>query len=192
MSTALETRPTDLGDGIVSHRNGLEIRADLPFNAWRELVQNLLATTDRAIWSLGDAWEYRTHFERDYHHAIEELAASSRILPVAGRVARVFPFERRRGQLTFELHEAVASLDPDEQDAWLDEVERQGWSRQQLTFAFAEQMPRVPVAAISLRVVEDRYARVLEAADRRDVDPKAWLIEAVDEKLARERALEAA
>lgn len=192
MTTALQARPTDLGDGIVSHRNGLEIQADLPFNAWRELVQNLLATTDRAVWSLGDAWEYRERFEKHYHQAIEELAASSRLLPAAGRVARVFPLERRRGQLSFELHEAVASLAQAEQDEWLDEVERQGWSRQQLQFAFAEQMPRVPVEALSLRVVDDRYQRVLEAADRRDVDPKTWLIEAIDEKLARERALEAA
>lgn len=192
MSTALEPRSTDLGDGIVSHRNGLEIQADLAFNAWRELVQNLLATTDRALWSLGDAWEYRDRFEKDYHHALAELAASSRLLAASGRVARAFKLERRRGQLSFELHEAVAPLDEAAQDAWLDETERQGWNRQQLQFAFVEQMPRQPVAAISVRVVEERYQRVLEAADRRDVDPKAWLIEAIDEKLARERALEAA
>lgn len=193
MTPQVIERP-EISGGVVFHANGLEFMRELPFNEWRALVEKLLATTERGLWSLGDAWlEGQRLYAKDYHAALEELAGRSRMLQGAGRVSGAFELGRRRGQLTFELHEAVASLDQAEQDAWLDEVERQGWNRQQLQFAFVEQMPRQPVAALSVRVIEDRYQRVLEAADRRDVDPKAWLIEAIDEKLAREpTALEAA
>lgn len=194
MSTtpAVIERP-EISGGVVFHANGLEFMRELPFNEWRALIEKLLATTERGLWSLGDAWnEGQARFGKDYHAALSELAGRSRMLQGAGRVAGAFELPRRRGQLSFELHEAVASLDAAAQDAWLDEVERQGWNRQQLQFAFAEQLPRRAIPALSLRVVDDRYQRVIEAADRRDVDPKAWLIEAIDEKLARERALAAA
>jgi hypothetical protein len=184
-TTAIEPRTTDLGDGIVSRRDGLEIIAELPFNDWRRLMERLLETSDRALWSLGDARAYGDRYARDYHEALDDLDGRSRLLVSSARVARAFEPERRRGQLSFEMHELVASHDVDEQERWLDEAERQGWNRRQMQFAFAEQLERVSVPAISLRAVGELHDLCVQAAARQGMEPKAWAM-GVLERAARE------
>jgi hypothetical protein len=192
-SAAIALKATDLGDGIISRRDGLEITAELPFNDWRRLIERLLETTDRALWSLGDARAYGDRYAKDYHPAIEELDGRSRLITPAARVARTFTAERRRGQLTFEVHEVVAGIDEDAQEQWLDEAARQGWSHRQMQFAFIESMPRVPTHALSVRLVEAHYRIAIAAAARRNMDPKEWVLEAIREKRDREEPeLEAA
>jgi hypothetical protein len=184
MSTLAE-RPEIVG-GVVSRETGLEIQSELHFNEWKRIGERLLGTTDRALWSLGDWWLYGARYAKDYHDALQALEASSRFIPVAARVARAFEQERRRGQLTFDVHELVAGLPEPEQETWLDEVERQGWKRQQLQFAFSESIVRVPVLALSVKLVEEHYRIAIAAAERRGMDPKEWVLEAIREKRDRE------
>lgn len=191
-TTAIEPRSTDLGDGIVSHRNGLEITTDLAFNDWRRLVERLLETTDRALWSLGDARLYGERFAKDYHDALDALDSTSRLITVSERVARAFALERRRGQLTFELHEVVAGLPEPEQERWLDESERQGWSRRQMQLALGEALERVPVPAISLRAVGELRELCVQAAERLDMDPKDWAMGVLEREARQILAAEAA
>lgn len=183
--TTLAERQEIVG-GVISRPTGLEIAHELPFNDWRRLVERLLETTDRALWSLGDAWLYGERFALDYHDALEKLEARSRMVGYSARVARAFTPERRRGQLSFEIHELLAGLDTPEQERWLNEVERHDWTRWQLQFAFAAEMPRQPVAALSIRLVEDYYRIAIEAAERRSMDPREWVLEAIREKRDRE------
>lgn len=159
---------------VTLHEQGLSIDASLGFNEWRELVRQLLGTNDRALWSLGDAWVYgQERFGKDYDAALRELAAESRLMLVGARVARGFPASRRRDQLSFEVHSIVASEDPDEQDRWLDEAERQGWGREQLAFEFVQSIAKVPVPALSLRATGELHSMLVAEAERRDVEPKA-------------------
>jgi len=192
MTTAIEPHTTDLGDGIVSHRNGLEITTELSFNDWRRLMERLLETTDRALWSLGDARLYGERFAKDYHEALDTIDASSRLVSTSGRVARAFEHMRRRRQLSFEMHEVVAGLETTEQDQWLDEAERQGWNRRQMQFAFIAQIARTPVPAISLRAVGELRELCVRAAETLDMDPKEWALGVLEREARQVLALEAA
>lgn len=166
---------------------GLQIETDLPFNEWRDLGRQLIGTTDRALWSLGDWWLYGARYAKDYHDALRELEAESRLVQIGARVARGYPHERRRvGQLSFEIHAVVAGEDAPVQERWLDEAERQGWNREQLAFAFSGAIPKAPPAALSVRLVSDYHRLALVAAERRSMDPRDWVLEAVREKAARE------
>lgn len=177
----------ELSGRVTLHELGLRIETDLAFNEWRDLVRSLLRATDRGLWSLGDAWLYGIErFGKDYHAGLRELEAESRLMQIGARVARGFPAERRRGQLSFELHAVVAGDEPADQERWLDEAERQGWNREQLAFAFSNAVPREPAAAISVRLVSDYHRLALVAAERRNMDPRDWVLEAVREKAARE------
>lgn len=184
-STAIEPRTTDLGDGIVARPNGLEIEAELSFNDWRTLMERLLAVGERALWSIGDARVYGERFSKDYHDALEQIDASSRLVQPASRVVRAFPHARRRDQLSFDIHELVASLDEDEQESWLDDAERQGWNRRQMQLELGSALERVPVAAISVRAVGELRELCVRAAERRGMQPKEW-VTSVLEKAARE------
>jgi hypothetical protein len=190
-TTAIEPRTTDLGAGIVSRRDGLEITTELPFNDWRRLGERLLETADRALWSIGDWRVYGERFSRDYHPAIDELDARSRLIGASARVARSFPSERRRGQLSFEAHELVAGFDVPEQESWLDEFERQGWTRRQMQLALGEAFDRVPVPALSVRAVGELHDLCVRAAERRGMDPKEWAM-GVLERAARSELEEVA
>ena len=46
----------DLAGRVTLHERGLTIDTHLPFNDWRDLGRQLVGTTDRALWSLGDWW----------------------------------------------------------------------------------------------------------------------------------------
>lgn len=177
--TTITERPDVVG-GVVSRANGLEIADELSFNEWRRLGERLLETSDRALWSLGDWRLYGERFTKDYHDALQALDESSRLALVAARVARSFPAERRRGQLTFEMHELVASLEEHEQERWLDEVERQGWKRRQLQLALGDASERQPVAALSVRAVGPVYALCVQAAERRGMEPKQWALDVLE------------
>lgn len=190
--TDVATRPPDGAiDGITFRRDGLEITRELPFNEWRRFFEKLLETTDRAMWSLGDARLYaEEHYAKDYHDALEELDGRSRLVAPSVRVARAFPAERRR-QLTFEIHEVVAGLDEAEQERWLDDAARQGWSRQQTHLELGAALERVPVPSLTVKAVGELQALCVRAAEHKGMDPREWAMAAL-ERAAREALLEEA
>ena len=190
MTTTLAVKATDLGDGIVLRRDGLEITTDLPFNEWRRLMELLLETNDRALWSIGDARLYGERYGKEYAEALDELDARSRALPTGMRVARSFSADRRR-QLSFEMHEVVAGLEEDEQERWLDDAERQGWSRRQLQFSYIDSIARAPVPAISVKAIGELHTLCVRAAEAKGMDPKEWALQVL-ERAAREALLEVA
>lgn len=171
--TEIAERPPDVAGRVSLHERGLTIETDLAFNEWAELGRQLIGTTDRAMWSLGDWWLYgKQKFGKDYDAKLRELEGASRLVQVGARVAGGFPTNRRR-QLSFELHAVVAGEEPAEQDHWLDEAERQGWNREQLTFAFIQSIPKVPVPAVSMRATGELHSLLVTEAERRDMEPKA-------------------
>lgn len=176
--TTIAERP-EIAGGVISHATGLVIEPELSFNEWRRLMDRLLETSDRALWSLGDARLYGERFAKDYHDGLAALDAASKQVTASARVARAFAPERRRGQLSFEMHELVAGLEEPEQERWLDDAERQGWKQRQLHLALGQALERVKQPALSVKIVDDHYRIALAKAERRGMDPKEWLLEAI-------------
>lgn len=183
--TIIEHRHPQLSDRVVSRPDGLEITGDLPINEWRRIGEALLAATDRALWSLGDWRLYGERYARDYHEVVVEFDTRSRMVRHAARVARGIPVERRRPGLSWEMHELVASLDEPEQERWLDEAERHGWTRQQLQFAFSEDLERARPPALSVRAIGELHDLCVRAAEIEGRDPRDWAL-GVLERAARE------
>lgn len=86
-------------------------------------------------WCLGDFIIYgESAFGEMYAQAMEITGLSYERLAHYVSVCRRFDFCRRRQLLTFTHHETVSAkrFSADEQDYWLDEAEREGWSASEL------------------------------------------------------------
>lgn len=174
-------------------RCGIELDDDIRFNDWRDVLEAALQMADGALWIVADcaafglkklrldpSWAiYSTMIEAKYtRQALYDLAM----------VARKIEISRRREILSLTHHREVAALEPDEQDAWLNDAITHNWSTRELRDelkGFSDR-DRQPTEAISLRLVDEHYGFVLEAAERRDMDPRDWVLEAIREKRDRE------
>ena len=68
-------------------------------------------------------------FGHEVYQLVEALDISADSRAQYARVASAIPFERRRGELTWSHHRAVAALEEDEQDKWLELAVENGWNR---------------------------------------------------------------
>jgi hypothetical protein len=73
--------------------------------------------------------EGESRFEHDAAQLQECLGISHDSKMQYVRVAQAIPIERRRTELTWSHHRAVAPLPPDEQDHWLNEAVTHGWTK---------------------------------------------------------------
>jgi hypothetical protein len=89
-----------------------------------------IGTVGRCIqWLLGDWIAYgNTKFGERYARASKITGYDPQTLMNMVYVASRFPISRRRENLSWSHHEAVASFDPDEQGRWLDEASKHRWS----------------------------------------------------------------
>jgi hypothetical protein len=80
-------------------------------------------------WLLGDWIAYGNQkFGERYARASKITGYDTQTLMNMVYVASHFPTSRRRENLSWSHHEALAALSPDEQDHWLDEAGRHRWS----------------------------------------------------------------
>jgi hypothetical protein len=78
---------------------------------------------------LGDWISYgNTKFGERYARASKITGYDPQTLMNMVYVASRFPISRRRENLSWSHHEALASLQPEEQDLWLDEASKHRWS----------------------------------------------------------------
>jgi hypothetical protein len=73
-----------------------------------------------------------SHYGEKYAQALDATEHAYGTLANAVYVAKAIPADRRRPQLSFAIHQEVAPLPPAEQEQWLDRVETEGWTREQL------------------------------------------------------------
>lgn len=106
---------------------------DMSFEQW-ESAGAQLQTMGRAwqFWC-GDWLNYgEQRFGEKYAQAVETTDfARQTLVNVASIAKRVSP-ERRRRELSWSHHEAVAALPPAEQDRWLSEAEQEGYTIRRL------------------------------------------------------------
>jgi hypothetical protein len=148
-----------LTTGVQFLEGRLILPESMPFDQWFQLG-NLLFTIERnAQWWVGEWIRYgeRSYGER-YSQAIQMAtgyAASSlaNMAYVAGR----FDPSRRREELTFSHHAAVASLPPDEQDELLDRAERDHLPVRALYEAVRVRRGEVPLPTLDEAVCEHEF-----------------------------------
>lgn len=105
----------------------------LTYDAWEE-VGRVLGRMERSVqWWIGDWVRFgeRSYGEM-YSQAIEETGRDYGTLRNDVWVAERFDLSRRRDNLSFGHHQEVAADPPSIADAWLDQAEAGGWTRDDL------------------------------------------------------------
>ncbi len=111
---------------------GLDLPDDLLTEDWLALGRRLAARRGRDNWALGD---WACHGDRRYGDLTEaagEIGIAYKTLRNLAHVARKLQMSRRRDNLSWSHHGAVADIDPAEADRLLDRAEAEGWSRERM------------------------------------------------------------
>lgn len=115
------------------HKSGL-VPVGTPTREQWQSCGRLLRLTEGAVhfW-IGDWLAYgEVHFKQDYEEAIRLTGYAYHTLRKDKYVAQRIPAARRRPQLAIAIHHEVASLPSDVQETFLDKVEQEQLSVQQL------------------------------------------------------------
>lgn len=183
---------------VATSRVGIELDEQIRFNDWRDVLDAALALGDASQWVIADCVAFGMKKLRPtkeggdpswsmYSTMIEERYSRQSLYDL-GYVARAVEVSRRREILSFTHHREVASLTPDEQRAWLDDAISHNWSTRELRDEIARFRDRdkTPVPSLSVRLAEDYFRIATTAAEKRGMDPKLWVLEAIREKAIRE------
>lgn len=109
---------------------GLDLEAvDLDYDAWERAGQLLGQIGRASSWWAGDWLTYgERHFGEQYAQGVSVLGYSNNTIRNWQWVCERVPINRRVSALGFAHHQAVAALEPDEQDAMLADAWANGWS----------------------------------------------------------------
>lgn len=122
-------------DGFQLTPIGLLVTGTPTFDAWQATFPALTDLSEGSQWGLGDWLAYgegRGDWGETYTQAVDMTKKSYSTLSKLVWVAKVFAYVRRRRTLSFSHHVEVAKMEMSEQDAWLDQAELNGWSRDEL------------------------------------------------------------
>jgi hypothetical protein len=176
-----------LGKPAAGNVKGLQLRGNLPFDAWLLMGRRLSRLTNASPWWLGDWIIYGQHaYGERYKAALEVTPLDYQTLRNYAWVARRFQMSRRRDKLSFQHHAEVASLAEPEQELWLSRAEKLRWSKRELRRRLAAERrlreSGAPAELTSLRldVSPDREQRWREAAATVDQGLEAWLAAVAD------------
>lgn len=134
--------------------HGIKFNGDCPREDWLKAVNQLTAMHEssgrlhfRAICFLADALNFGEEaYGEDYAQAIDEtrkwMQISSKTIHNAMWVMKQIPATRRRELLTLSHHEAVASLEPQEQDELLEQAVRENMTVSDLRKEVAARHPK--------------------------------------------------
>jgi hypothetical protein len=114
-------------------RAGLSIADDTPPEIMQQLGKDIVTARNACQWLLGD-WlnEAEARYGEMYAQFIEQTGYSAQTLYNTKWVASRFEISRRRENLSFSHHAAVASLEPELSDSLLEKAEQGQWSAKEL------------------------------------------------------------
>ncbi|MFH8342783.1 LmbU family transcriptional regulator [Streptomyces sp. AM6-12] len=123
-----------VGRQAMVRKSALIFPENLSERSWERIGSNLRELTNSSAWWLADwlLFGEAAYGWRRYREAVERTGLDYQTLRNYAWVARRFERHRRRDGLSFAHHAEVARLPPPEQDQWLCEAERGGWSRNEL------------------------------------------------------------
>jgi hypothetical protein len=182
----------EFGRKVWVDRTSLELTDELTFEEWVNLGEQLTEVGDSMAWWVGDWIEQGTVvYGGKYADALEVMALDLSTLKSYAYVARRFSETfRRRNNLSWSHHEAVASLVEAEQDAFLDAAVKHEWSVRDLRDAIrdARALPpgdaTITLERLTLTVPEDRAERWKHAADEAGLSFQEWCATTLDEAVA--------
>lgn len=166
---------------------GLQLSADIDFDAWAALGARMAPMTSACAWCLGDwlVFGERAYGQR-YKTALEATSLDYQTLRNYAWVARTFPLSRRRDRLSFQHHAEVAALPEPQQELWLMRAERSRWSRNELRRqlramrGLERRLDGHEAVVLRVPVTSDREQRWRRAAAARDERLADWLSRAAD------------
>jgi hypothetical protein len=102
---------------------------ELDANAWASAGRRIGVVGRCVQWLLGDWIVYgNERFGERYSRASKITGYDPQTLMNMVYVASRYSISRRREDLSWSHHEALAALEPDEQDSWLDQAAAHRWS----------------------------------------------------------------
>lgn len=129
MSTAIAKRTTALALPGKATATSLELPENLSFEDW-EACGKEIARAERAVmWWMGDWWNFG---ERHYGEMAAQAADSDysyNTWAQAARVAKAIEPCRRLQNVSWSIHQEVAALPPERQDALLAQAAEEGWTQ---------------------------------------------------------------
>jgi hypothetical protein len=176
-------------------RTHLMLSSTLPLSEWKRIGEQILLIADSSTWWLGDWLLYgERRFPDRYRRAISKTHLDYGTLRNCAWVARKFEVSRRREKLSFNHHLEVASLPVVEQEFWLNQAEKFGWSKNrlrkerragraatdsgELPDAGQDALPDVP---LDIAVPPEKQRVWQEAAARAEREFSAWIGHALDQ-----------
>jgi len=171
----------------LTKRTALSLPENLPLDSWKQIGEQIHIISDASAWWIGDWLVFgRDKYPDRYKRAIGETSLEYQTLRNYAWVAGRFDASRRRDRLSFQHHLEVAALPQDQQDLWLERAEQSGWSRNDLRAELrcyrdgpAAGRP-LPMAAVQLRVPDERRQLWQDAAARADLELQEWMSAALD------------
>jgi hypothetical protein len=132
--------------GAVTTDVSLALSVDMSFEEYNEIVRLLGRISRASAWWIGDTI---TQGEKAYGdrftQAMDDFGLAYQTLANYASVCRNIEQDRRRHELSFGHHAAVAMLEPADQDSWMEKAIQGDWSRTQLREAI--QAAAAPPAA---------------------------------------------
>src|SRR5438874_196582 len=108
---------------FVFHENGLEAMGTPTWEEWLECGKFLFNTKNKLHFLIGDWLNIgELYYKERYKQAAERFGYSVQTLRQDKWVAGQIPRERRNTELSFDHHQSVAKLDPEDQEILLGEA----------------------------------------------------------------------
>jgi N6-adenosine-specific RNA methylase IME4 len=110
-------------------KTAIRISDDVDFDAWLEKITSYSQVTASAAWWIGDLLVYgEERFAEQVGQVINDLGLSQSTVANYVWCARAVSPERRREDLSWEHHRAVAKLDGADQEKWLNRAAKEKMS----------------------------------------------------------------
>lgn len=187
MVTASPNKRLSLDKRALTRRTGLALPAALPLGSWVDIGRQIAVIADASAWWLGDWLLYgRQCYPDRYQRAIDQTGLSYQTLRNYAWIARRFPASRRRDALSMQHHAVVAAMSDEEQEAWLEHAEREGWSVSRLKNALRAERSRPAPAndstvVLKMEVDPHRQKRWEQAAEHTGTDLAYWASQILDQ-----------
>ncbi|MCE7001088.1 LmbU family transcriptional regulator [Saccharothrix sp. S26] len=168
---------------VVATPVGLSFAERVTFEHWERAGRQIARVVNSSAWYLGDWLVFgQDRYEGRYQQSVAELGLEYQTLRNYARVARGFPYPRRRVELSFQHHAEVAALPPQEQDRWLDAAQRGGWSRNALRAALrgSKRDDAGWVVLPKVSVTNESVQRWRHAASRTNAELEVWIVRSLD------------
>jgi len=112
---------------------GLELPESLPFETWLEYVEKIKLINKFSLWWLGDLLYFGDRkYGEMYSQVLDEFDYEYGTLRIAKFVCGEIELLRRHNNLSFAMHQEVASLEPEIQDKLLRKAEENHLTRREL------------------------------------------------------------